>query len=672
MNQNVLSICNNFKRYYMNFKNNFGISFFILLISGFNIFAQDVEKEPFKFKSGDSEFRLATRFKPEFFYGKNLRLLNNCNQFDQVAYLRHTVDFLGEYHYGHVSRGYDVMLAKFNIRNKAVWGDPESIFRTTGQTIKDLEVVYGAHQHAVARMIPWIREMWVMMSITDVLDWMPFVNRHYLTIGAFPFELGRGIALGSAYAIGPEAYLGYRSENTIDQYAFGLKLSGDIVKKELSYDLYCAILDDKSSTWAYTSEKIRGNQYNHRYNQFRGFGIVNYVVAGRLRWKPFCNTPDKYFMLEPYCMFADNREQRIVFPGDASARLGTLGASGELKIGRWSTGFDTAYNIGRQKVAGVDRNTIVHENRDGFIAIVNSHVLQNGRKALYVPANQDVINSAIQCSDQNGQLIGSNTLDLRNSNDRFRNPYTNLLRGSMFVWDISYLAMDPCLTLSGSIGFASGDENPNADLVRPGEAEEDRIYKGFIGLMESYAGDKVKSAYLLGGAGKIPRILSFPSEEVQTSDVFSVTRFTNLVYGGLGADYKPILWKRKWKLNPNFLAYWQDNPTRGSFRVRDLDSNIVDNTAQDIQRARRDISKFLGVELNLFSSVELLPDLSFWLITAGFLPGQHYTDIKGRPLNRAQQRFIDRKDRTGILDDPVPLLGDDNSWYINFGLTYIF
>ena len=42
------------------------------------------------------------------------------------------------------------------------------------------------------------------------------------TFGAFPFELGRGIALGTAYAV-DASDLGFYSENAIDQYAFGGK-----------------------------------------------------------------------------------------------------------------------------------------------------------------------------------------------------------------------------------------------------------------------------------------------------------------------------------------------------------------------------------------------------------------------------------------------------------------
>ena len=86
---------------------------------------------------------------------------------------------------------------------------------------------------------------------------LPFCNQHTLTFGAFPFELGRGIALGVAYAL-DASDLGFISEYAVDQFAFGGKLSGELVKGSLFYDLYAAILDNKSASFNQTNAKIRG------------------------------------------------------------------------------------------------------------------------------------------------------------------------------------------------------------------------------------------------------------------------------------------------------------------------------------------------------------------------------------------------------------------------------
>lgn len=630
--------------------------------------SKPLEKKSLIYQAGDSEFRFTTRAKPEFFYGRNLRLLNNEVEFDRVVYFRHTLDFNAEYHFGHESRGYDVVLGKINIRNRNIWGDPESIFATTSQTIKDNEVVFGDHRHSIARLLLWIRELWLRVCLNDVFDYLPFCNRHYLTIGAFPFELGRGISLGSAYAVNPESFLGYRSETSIDQYAFGLKLEGDIYRKYLTYDLYFALLDNKASKFDYTGQKIRGNEYGRKFDQYRGFGILNYVLAGRARWTPM-DGPGRRIVMEPYWLFNDDREQRVAFLGDARSRLGTLGLAGEFELGNLGFGFDTAFNKGHQCVKGIDRNIIRHENRNGLVAIVNSNVRQNGQRALYLPENQTIINRAIESSSENGQVIGENSLGvLTNSADRFRDPYINLYEGSMFVFDIGYYINKPRLQINATVGYASGDENPNADLSYPGEAEEDGEYEGFVGIMESYVGKRVKSAFLLNGSGKIPRVLSFPSEEVIDTQVYSVSKFTNLLFTGVGFDILPPF-HRKWVFNPNILGYWQDNPTRILARF-----NPVANADNEIPTVPTEVAarKFLGTEVNLFSGVELVPDLKFWFIGAIFFPGSHYDDIKGRPLNREQREFLDRQDRTGVIRDRVPLIGNDKSYFFDFGLDYLF
>ena len=61
------------------------------------------------------------------------------------------------------------------------------------------------------------------------------------------------------------------------------------------------------------------------------------------------------------------------------------------------------------------------------------------------------------------------------------------------------------LSAGVSAGVASGDDNPNIDT-------QDRVYSGFIGLQEIYSGgSRVRSAFVLGGAGKLPRPLSEPT-----------------------------------------------------------------------------------------------------------------------------------------------------------------
>ena len=79
---------------------------------------------------------------------------------------------------------------------------------------------------------------------------------------------------------------------------------------------------------------------------------------------------------------------------------------------------------------------------------------------------------------------------------------------------------------------------------------------------------------------------------------------------------------------------------------------------------------YLGTEINIFFDLELVRDFKFFFVGSAFFPGGHFTDIKGTPLNREQQRILDRADVTGV--DTIPLLGDNNAYTINVGLEYRF
>lgn len=147
-------------------------------------------KAPLIFSSADSELKFSVKLRmPEFFYGKNLRLLNDLNPTDRVVFFRHTLDFNTEYSYGPPTTEYNLAYVKMTIRNRGIWGDPESIALTTMAPIKELDTSFGEHRHAIPRHILWIRELWMQLSLNEILC-LPFCNHHSFTLGAFAFELG--------------------------------------------------------------------------------------------------------------------------------------------------------------------------------------------------------------------------------------------------------------------------------------------------------------------------------------------------------------------------------------------------------------------------------------------------------------------------------------------------
>ena len=626
------------------------------------------------------------------FYGKNTSLLNSNNCEDQLFKVVNKFDLGGNFACG------DLLKGSFASRTKAVWGSNQVAPTTTSST-KILDAVGQSHKHAIPRHFMWLREGWIEISVNHLFGLNSLVREHKFTFGSFPFELGRGIALGSAYAVSPD-YIGFYSDNAIDQYAFGVKLSGEFIPKKLTYNLYAALLDNQSDSLGKTAQNILGQQYDRLNTPQRGFGNMNRLIAGCINWTILDKKNIGKAVVEPYFLVNTDPEQQIVFLADAESKLGTLGVSGEFTTDRFEFGFDTAFNFGHQEVKGWDNNTIILQNVNGCVTEVNSHVYVNANpledtnvsnwnayraphvtNGITLPSGAGIVSSAGSDAKKlvnnaprneinNGKSIGiakdldlvsiipsteTNAQDneLFNATNRFRNPYCNKYKGWMMVADASYFIKNRDVRLAVTTAYASGDLDPNIDL-------KDGDYEGFIGLQELYAGKRVKSSFFLGGAGKLRRPLDTPPSERQPNRFGALSSgFTNLGLIGAGVTWKPQAWEKVFELNPNIIGFWQTFPER-SF---DLETLTTTN-----QCAR----SYLGTELNVYLKKEIFCNLYFFSISSIFIPGVHYDDVKGKPLNHAQQKVLDRLDKTGFNEEQVPGLGNDISFTINLGFEYKF
>ncbi len=557
---------------------------------------------------------------------------------------------------------------KMTVRNKGLWGDPYSIASTTYTPINAFSTNFSNHNHAIPFHILWIREMWAEFALNDLLC-LPFCHPWTLTIGAFPFQLGRGIALGSAYFVLP-ADLGFYFENAIDQYGFGALLTGEVLKDTLYFDLYTQIIENEADTFANTADQILEQVLNHRQDPERGFGVINYVVAARLRWNPKFDNPKASARIEPYALYNHDPEQTVVILGDAKSDLFTIGLAVESEFDRFNWGFDTAWNMGRQTLYGIDTNMIQVALVNGVAVANNSQVLQappgqettsSSPNALFNNDNQNIIYESPATSLDNGMIIGTNEFGtLLNSTSRFVDPSYNLYRGIMFVFDMGYYFIKPDLLVCGGFGFASGDANPTRDEQFIGDSDFNKVYEGFIGLEESYSGIRIKSAFLLAGSARIPRPLSFPSQSLQEPTVSSISRFSDIVYVGASATWRPSWSCRQWSINPNLIAYWTD------YSAPFFDETTVANTTSRFAR------NYLGTEANAFIEAQMMPELKFFAVVAFFVPGSFYRDSAGRPLDSQQTTFLDNLDITGLTNIRQPLLGYDKAYSATCGFEYIF
>jgi len=632
------------------------------------------------------------------FYAKNIYLLNNCVPGDRFFYMRHTLDLNLDVIYAEPDSD-PTAEVKFSARNRAIWGSPNIVPTTVGTT-KLLEFSGQPHRHHIARHISWIRELWLELCLNDISGICFNDKRQTFTLGAFSFELGRGIALGDAYAVGPD-YLGYYFEDPVDQYAFGAKLSGEIVKEKLTYDIYFGLLGNRSSILSDTGAKIFAQQYGRLNRPQRGFGILNTVVAGKLFWTAIDDEEKGTLTVEPYCLVNTDKEQRIEFRGDAQSRLGTIGLACEFERPKFECGFDCAVNMGHQCAKGWDRNRIDVQDRNGKLVFVNSHAYvgldpnkKEDNKDLNIKAYQapqsavttltddatkddnkigstaqDIINTAVRNETFNGRQIGqvdnfADAVDapdpvdedlkdkIFNAVDRFRNPYAVKFQGYMFVFDAAWYLHCRDIRIAATIGYASGDADPHF-------LQKDGDYEGFIPLQELYNGKRVKSAFYLGsGRLRLP-LDTLTTEEKVERLARNVSRFTNLGFIGTGIKWEPHCWKKRFFINPNILAYWQPWPARKF----------------DLQKQRllpQQASSFLGVELNTYFEKDLLKGLNFYGTISLFIPGKHFDDVLGKPISKEQIKFLDRLDKTAYNGERVPNLWNDKAFTINLGFEYEF
>jgi hypothetical protein len=609
-----------------------------------------------RYTYGDNDYEFFIFAMPESVLGKNLALLNNNNPEDRIFYFRHLIDLKCLYTYGRESHGYDVLQAKIGLRSRAEWGNL-NVFRTTTNTICDTGIlVPDEHWHELFFAPTWIRELWLSVNLSDLLC-LPFCNKHTFTIGAFPFELGRGISLGLIYPSVPQ-FIGFYPDIIVDQYIFGAKISGDVIKNYLTYDLYGALYENKAGFFRYTSEPIRGNQYEHCKNRARGFGVIHYVAAARCFWRPYQESEKQTLLFEPYMLYDYNPALDVEFTDMAISNLGTAGFAGEFVYKNFEFGFECARNFGGQQVAGIDRNVKQFENRDGTLTEVNSNVIDTttNQLALVTPANQCLIDCSNQTETQNLQPL-SNTLT--NSDFRFRDPYYIKYTGSFFIVDASYWLIPDKFKINGAFGYASGDSDPYARAATSGNNTIE--YNGFITIDESYNGKRVVSVLVLA-FGVFPRIGDVIDEtSLNILPASSVRRFSDLVLAGVSADMYTTLFCKQLHINPNILCYWQDHQTER-----------LDRLTFDPNTNPRFLNQFLGTEYNLIIEYDIIKDGMLFVIPAVFVPGKHYKQLQGVPLTPEQERY-DLDLKSGIPNNPrEPLIGADPAFVLNIGLQYSF
>ncbi|MBT4856260.1 hypothetical protein HOM50_04385 [bacterium] len=592
--------------------------------------------------------------KPELYYARSVQRFSE-NPDDQWIYVQSIWDLTSAINYQ------DSLQSKLGIRNKARWGSP-AIINTTEETIKAGDAVTGKHRHYIGRQFMWIREAWVQISLNEAIG-LPTCNEHYFKIGAFSFKLGRGISLGDAYAVSP-GVVGFYVDDVVDQYAYGLSEHGEVIHCRLSYDFYYEMARNRSGSFSEVAEAVYAQDPSRYSCPSRGFGSITQLVAFKFDYHPF--DPESscgYLNMQPYVLGAYAPEQRVEVQPDAFMQMGTWGCAFDYTRRNFVWGGELAFNRGAQTVRPLDRNQIKEvRNSDGFLVNQYTQVYTDAAlttKALVSDANKVIVDADNGSPVSNGTEIGST--GLYNGLKRYRPKYKNHLGGFMAITDFGWTVCNENIKLVGTLAYASGDQDPNKNLVDPLDSREDNTYNGFVGLQEVYAGKQVQSVFVIG-SHRISRPLSTPSEGVPQIERFASTTsgFTNLMIAGFGVHWMPQTCTTRFNMRPNLIAYW--NATA---------SNKFDiTTGQTIDEPA---SKFLGAEFNLFFDFRLLKEtIKVFGVGAAFFPGQHYKDVLGKPQSADEAARLAKNIKNGNPADTNLLLGDSMALAFNIGFEYAF
>ncbi len=623
----------------------------------------DQDKPPLTVTRGDYSMTFGGSTKVEHFFQRNKVLLNK-NIPDECEYFKNTFDMIFDLDFGQKRFGHKAAQVYLDLTHKGVWGrngtfaDSEPSAPTQ---LKMSDSFFGNHSHSNGRPFVWFREAWLSLSLSAVAD-KETETPHTVKVGYFPFEVGRGIGLGSYYGLSRGDQLGFYSYAE-EKAAPGICISGEIVHDRVSYDVYFSRFEERNKDLKDTTGLAHGHYTPAPALPWRGLGKDNDVVAGRLKIAALKNDRGS-LNVEPYIVYNSAPDQKVHVIADSDVKFGVTGLNIEHACGDFEWGGEAAVNFGKMTRKAIDTNvTEIFRGDDGRLAerytkIVQWDPVRNERTKNKVMRSLAVDGVVDQLDYLHKDLhipAPGRGYDMISTDDRFRKDYEAKFGGWMGVLDAAYTFKDLDIKFALGGGYASGDKDPDME-------QENKTYKGFVGLNECYNGKRIKSILVLDERS-ISRPVIFSKTNVEADKEMS---FTNMAFGGFNALWTPRIFGKKWSVNPNCLFFW--NAHQEDKPVVAADGGVTFGTPGTDKA-----SKFLGTELNLLTRVEVLKDFSVFANLAFFKPGQFFKDFSGIKLGRDEYFEMARDNgEEGQVDPKNFRLGSNNAYHVNVGFTYKF
>lgn len=612
-----------------------------------SIFAPTVQSNKYigTAQASEQSFEWNGKLVKEVFADHGMNYLNNANPLDRSFRLRTTADAVFLAAYGNNKKN-PFVDAKMALRLRYDVGSPALVKTAAGST-----TIAGTTQAtspaSIQKTIFWLRELFLRVSLDQQLEG----SKHFVKFGSFPYELGRGISLGSAY--NSNGFLNLNPRFSIDQFAPGGLLYTDIVPGTLHGELYYAILNNPNSSLSENSEKIRTNQIRTFESDVRGLNTQAWITSGALKWKAI-NLGSLKLNVDPYAYMYISPDQKLEFPADSNSQLYAIGTALEFKQGKFEWGLETAFQGGHTNVKAWDRNYTNLVNDNGVATIVYTKVYQGNTTtpAIVDNTNKDYVTASEKSYTQNGQEIGGS--GLWNAVDRFRPEQKIFYHGYFFVTDMSYELIEKQLRLCFDTGFVSGQLDDYEDVNSMNQSQlMNQQFNGFVPIQSVYSGKRIQHLVMLNTG--VPRfVVQYPQLTTKELNVQSrvmgdatlTDKFTNLAYTGIAFEYTPKKFAdQKALIKPAAFYYWMvDAPT-----LLPTGTTVSTLDAATFTPA----SHALGAAVSITFEATIKECLNMGGYFGWMIPGKQYKEFAGLQLKGGK-------------------LGSDVAYVLNLAMTYKF
>lgn len=626
----------------MKFFSNKAFASIALLSLSLGVVAKDSSKIQARF--GSTEVSLSGKSALEAVYTRSMHYLNNNVKEDAVSEMKATIDATGKAAYA-PEAGDPRLQADVGVRLRYILGG-EAKVKTDATEASVAGVDVAIPSTTLPYNLMWLRSA----SLKIALGSDKKLNDRYFQVGLFPFQVGRGIALGSAYEAG--GFLAHGSRFSVDEFAPGFLLHTDFFYDDLELDAYFALLDNPHTSISKNTASIRTDDLSSDLHgeTVRGTSKRKWAVAGSFHWKPL-KEDDHNLDINPYVVYHYAPDQSIEFTADADSTMWTAGLAMDFEYDRFSYGFETAINHGQSTIKPWDRNEIELFNNDG---VINSRYTKIYTADTSVPANVVAANQAVVTTANATAVAASNrgfaynyenfSGALYNAPDRFRPEQKKNYGGWFFIADAAYECIKDRLTVAMDAGYVSGDLDRYDDVAAMSEEQRlNQKYAGFIPLQSIYSGKRVNHLVMLNEG--VPRFaVDDPTKDLSSLYTSSkvigtdtvVNTFTNLAYLGGAVEWKPAFAEdHELAIKPTVIHYWTPSAP-----------NLANGNVA---------SSSLGTAISIEAEAHAWKNLNLEGYFGVMLPGRQYEQLKA--------------DSVTIKGHA---LGNDIAFIVNLGMCYKF